>query len=119
MLPAFIAGAVGFLASQWATQTIAALNQKTRLLHIMDVTPDARVFLFTLLACAIAGIIFALVPAAQSSKVDLAGALKTGSAGAGYHPSRFRSGVVAAQDSVCFILLSGSAILLRDVYRII
>src|SRR5258706_8792645 len=103
MLPAFIAGAVGFLASQWATQTIAALNQKTRLLHSMDVTPDARVFLFTLLACAIAGIIFALVPAAQSSKVDLAGALKTGSAGAGFHPSRFRSRIVAAPN--CLSLL--------------
>jgi macrolide transport system ATP-binding/permease protein len=119
MLLALIAGVVGFLASQWVTQIIAATNQKTRLLHSMDVSPDVRVFAFTLLACAVAGIVFALVPAAQSSKVDLADALKTGSAGGGYRRSRWRSGMVTAQVALSFILLSASGILLRDVYRII
>jgi ABC-type antimicrobial peptide transport system permease subunit len=67
VLLAFLASAVGFAASQWITQIVAVMNQKTRLLHSMDVSPDERVFLFTLLVCVIAGIVFALPPATQAS----------------------------------------------------
>lgn len=119
VLLALIAGAAGMIASQWATQTIAAMNQKTRLLHAMDVTPDARVFLFTLIASAISAAVFALAPALQASKVDLTDSLKSGSAGSGYRRSPLRAALVVGQVALSFLLLSASGILLRDLYRIL
>ena len=119
VLLAFLASAVGFAASQWITQIVAVMNQKTRLLHSMDVSPDERVFLFTLLVCVIAGIVFALPPATQASKLDLTNALKSGSAGGGYSRSPLRSALVIGQVALSFILLSSSAILLRDLRHII
>jgi len=116
---AFIAGLVGFLVSQWAAQIVAVANQNTRLMRNMDVTPDARVFGFTLIACAVAAVAFALMPALQTTVVDLVTSLKSGSAGAGYRRSYWRSGVVVGQVALSFILLSASAILLRDVYRVL
>jgi putative ABC transport system permease protein len=118
-LLALIAGAVGFLASQWVAQIIATANRNTRLLANMDVSPDGRVFLFTLLACIVSGIAFALMPAAEASTVDLANSLKSGSAGGGYRRSAWRSALVVGQVALSFMLLSASAILLRDVYRLL
>jgi len=119
MLLAFAAGVVGFGAAQWATQALAKFNQQIRLLHGMDVSPDWRVFAFTLLACIVAGLAFALLPAAQASSVDLIGALKSGSAGAGHRRTRWRAALVSGQVALSFVLLSASGILLRDVYRIL
>ena len=119
VLLAAIAGAVGLIASQWTAQTIAALNQKTRLLHSMDVSPDARALAFTAIACAISVLVFALLPALQASKVDLADSLKSGFAGSGHRRSRMRGTMVVGQVTLSFILLSASGGLLHDLYRIL
>ena len=83
-------------------------------------TMDWRVFVFSLGVCLISTLMFALVPALQTSKVDLAGSLKSdsrtsfGSRGR----ARLRSALVLLQVSLSFILLAGSVLLIQSMRRI-
>ena len=57
---ATIAGAMGLLIAQWATTAVVSLSESTSRLHRIDTSVDARVLVFTLLTCAITGLLFAL-----------------------------------------------------------
>ncbi|MGB2667154.1 MAG: ABC transporter permease, partial [Candidatus Acidiferrum sp.] len=81
----------------------------------LQVTPDIRVFTYTLLISCAAGVSFGLVPAAQASKVDVNSAIKgEGSAlGSGISRSKLRGLLIATQMAACLVLLINSALLLR------
>src|SRR5258708_4593803 len=81
---------------------------------------DWRVFVFSASVCLISTLLFGLVPAMQTSKVDLSGALKAESATAlgGQGKSRVRSGLVLLQVSLSFILVVGAVLLLQSLRRI-
>ena len=70
--------------------------------------------------CVIATLVVGLVPALQSGKIDLAGALKSDSAGVvGSHGRAWvRSGLVVMQVSLSFVLLVGAGLLLQSLQRI-
>ena len=77
--------------------------------------PDFRVLIYTLALTILTGIVFGLAPALQASRPDLTTALKEEGAGAGTHGSRgfLRSTLVAAQVSVCLVLLITAGLLAR------
>jgi predicted permease len=119
---ALAAGAVAILMAQWAAVQIAAFSGSASLLHRVDLSDmiiDGRVLAFTLGACLVTGLLFAMVPAIQSSHVDVASTLKNGSAGAGVRRSRFRATLVVSQVVLSFILVSASATIVRDLHRLI
>jgi predicted permease len=118
MVLALAAGAVAILMAQWAMAQIAALPGST-LLNKVDIRVDGRVLAFTLGACLLTGLLFAIVPAIQSSQVNVSSALKNGSAGAGVRRGRVRSALVVSQVVLSFILIAASATLVRDLRRII
>ena len=81
---------------------------------------DWRVVVFCVGICLISTVMFALVPAFQTSKIDLAGALKaesTASVG-GRGKSRFRSAMVLVQVSLSFVLLVGGALLVESLQKL-
>jgi len=116
---AFAAGAVAILIAQWAAVQIAAFSGTGSLLHRIDMSIDLRVLAFTVAACMLTGFLFAIVPAIQSSQIDVAGTLKDGSAGAGVRRGGFRSALVISQIVLCFILVTASASIVRDLHRLI
>jgi ABC-type antimicrobial peptide transport system permease subunit len=73
----------------------------------LNLTPDWRIFSFTLVLATVAGIAAGLVPAFQASKPDLIESMKEeGSALSGsLAHSRLRNALVVAQIAVCFSLL--------------
>lgn len=86
----------------------------------LDLSPDLRTFLYVLCISAVAGISFALVPALQSTKVDVSSALKQESAGLGVRSrSRLRGGMIAAQVSVCLALFIGAGLLTLQSVRLL
>jgi putative ABC transport system permease protein len=76
---------------------------------------DARVLAFTILVSVGTGILFGLIPAFQSSRADLSGALKEGSgrSGTGARQNRARSFLVVAEVALALVLLVGAALLVR------
>ena len=81
---------------------------------------DWRVLAVSAGVCLIATLVVGLVPALQSGKIDLAGALKSDSAGVvgGRGRGWIRSGLVVVQVSLSFVLLVGAGLLLQSLQKI-
>jgi macrolide transport system ATP-binding/permease protein len=81
---------------------------------------DWRVLLLSAAVCLLATLLLGLVPAMQTSKIDLAGALKAGSAGVVGSRGRawVRSGLVVVQVSLSFVLLVGAGLLIQSLQKI-
>jgi len=84
--------------------------------RMQEVHLDARVLGLTLAVSLLTGILFGLAPALQSSRADLAAALKEG--GRGHSASagrrRARAALVVAEIALSLLLLAGAALLLRS-----
>ena len=80
---------------------------------------DWRVLLLSVAICIGSTMLFALMPAIQSSHVDLSGALKSEGGGmiGGSGRSRLRSALVLVQVSLSFVLLAGTGLLLQSLQR--
>ena len=81
---------------------------------------DWRVLALSGGVCLIATLLLGLVPAVQTGKIDLAGALKSDSAGVvgGGGRAWVRSGLVVVQVSLSFILLVGAGLLMQSLQKI-
>src|SRR5205807_402382 len=80
---------------------------------------DWRVLLLSVAISIGSTMLFALMPAIQSSHIDLSGALKSEGAGVigGHGRSRLRSALVLVQVSLSFVLLAGTGLLLQSLQR--
>lgn len=76
---------------------------------------DWRVLGFALLVSLGTGVLFGLIPALQSSKVDLTTTLKesSGRSGTGFRQNKARSILVVVEVALALVLLVGSALLIR------
>ena len=81
---------------------------------------DWRVLTLSAGVCAFATVLFALAPAVQASKIDLAGAINSGSTGVvgGRGRSRLRAAFVLIQMSLSFVLIAGAGLLMQSLQRI-
>jgi predicted permease len=81
---------------------------------------DWRVLALSAAVCLVSTLLLGLVPAMQTGKLDLGGALKAESAGVvgGCGTAWFRSGLVVMQVSLSFVLLVGAGLLLQSLQRI-
>lgn len=77
---------------------------------------DWRVLALSASICLVSTMLFAIIPALQTGKIDLASALKSeaGSVFGGHGKSRIRSALVLVQVSLSFILLVGAALLIQS-----
>src|SRR5260370_27647478 len=123
MLLAVLAGAISLPLGGWILhllilQIASALPSFWGAIAL-ELTPDFRIFAYTVLVSCGAGIAFGLSPALQASKADVNSALKEeGSAfGQRISSSRLRGLLIAGQVAACLLLLITSALLLRGSQR--
>jgi hypothetical protein len=119
VLLASIAGAIGLALGAASIRALLAINTAglPRLgpggsfVHI-----DWRVAAFTVGISAVTGILFGLIPALQSSRTDLSGALKAGGgrSGRGIGQNRTRSALVVSEVALALVLLVGATLLIRS-----
>jgi predicted permease len=124
VLLSIIGGACGLVLTLWSTGFLASLFPKNianlNLPQVDDIPINARVMGFTILVALTTGIIFGLVPALQSAKVDLNNTLKeTGSSvAAGLRSGRFRGGLVVAEIALALVLLIGAGLMIKSFWRL-
>jgi predicted permease len=124
VLLAVLAGAAAFLVS-WQALSILSARASAMMLSeggtiAIDATPDLTVFFYILAISIFAGISFALFPALQATRPDLAAALKDENAGLGIQgKARLRGWIVAAQVAVCLALLIGAGLLTSTSLRLL
>lgn len=116
VLLAGLGGAFGLLLALWTAPLILRLKPAD-LPVTLDVAPDWRVLLYTLVVSVITGIIFGIAPALRSSTVRVTAAISQGSHGGDNAKSRLRSVLVVAQVAVCMVLLVGAGLCLRSLFN--
>jgi predicted permease len=120
MLLALLGGILGMVLANWGTQALLAMMHFQAESVSFNVVPDARVFLFTLAVSLLTGLLFGLAPALQSSRLDLASALR----GAGGNQAGNASGrslnqaLVVAQVALSVVLLIGAGLLVRTLQNL-
>jgi hypothetical protein len=108
---------VGWLIALWMIDLVAAFKPPLDFDLLIDLTPDWRVMVFTLIVSFVTGALFGLAPALQASKVDLIPALKDEAGLGGYRRSRFRNGLVVAQVALSLLLLIAAGLIVRSLQR--
>jgi MacB-like protein/FtsX-like permease family protein len=84
---------------------------------LSDISPDVRVFGYTLLVSVLTGLTFGLAPALQSTRPNLTSALKDEGVAIGLRRARLRDLLIVAQVTVCLVLLITAGLLLRGLQR--
>ena len=107
-------GFLGLFLAHLTLSVVVAYQPPIPVSLNVDLGLDRTVFLFTLGISTLAGIVFGLLPALQSTKPDVAGTLKGGSRGTPRGQLRLQTGLVAIQMMVSMILLVGGGVFLRS-----
>ena len=123
LLLAFLGGTVGSLVAFWSVEGMARFV----LAHLphgapqlaWNVSPDLRVWGYSLGLTACTGIVFGLAPALHATRQNLTAALKGDGGGFGGQAASgrtLRNTLVAVQVAVSMVLLIGAGLLMRGLY---
>jgi predicted permease len=116
-----IAGAVALLFSwaflEAAVVAIADAFPAEYGTFIFHVTPDLGIFAYVLCVSLVAGILFGLAPALESSGAALSSAMKANAGTAKLRSRRTRDFLMAAQVAVSLVLLIAGSMLIRSSIR--
>jgi predicted permease len=123
LLIAFLGGMLGSLVAFWSIEGIARFVL-THLPHgaprlVWNVSPDLRVWGYSLALTALTGIVFGLAPALHATRQELSTAIKGdggGLIGKAATGGMLRSTLVGVQVAVCMVLLIVAGLLMRGLY---
>jgi predicted permease len=116
ILSAFAAGG-GLLVANWCRNLLVLLlPPRGGVSMFLPGGLDWRVLALSIGVCLLSTLFFGLIPAMQTSKIDLASALKAESGGVvgGNRRALVRSGLVLVQVALSFVLLVGAGLLLQS-----
>jgi len=112
-----IAAACGLLAANWCRNLLPLLlPTRSGVTMRLPGEIDWRVLVLSTGVGLISAVFFGLVPAVESSKIDLVSALKAESGGVvgGSRRALLRGGLIVVQVSLSFVLLVGAGLLLKS-----
>ncbi|HEY6271768.1 MAG TPA: ABC transporter permease [Terriglobales bacterium] len=119
LLLAFVGAGAGLLLAVWGVRVLVALSP-AGIPRVATIALDGRVLLFMLAVSVLTGVAFGLVPALQSSAVDLNDSLKEGGRGSteGIRRNRFRNLLVVSESALALILLVGAGLMIRSLFAL-
>ena len=123
-LLAILGGAVGLLIAMWTLRTAYPIilssipSPELATGFALNLSPDWRVFAFTLAIATITGAVAGLAPAIQLSRPDVITVLKDETSQGYLSKSRLRNALVVAQIAVSLSLLIGAGLLAVNARRL-
>jgi len=114
LLLSIAGGALGILLADWLVDLVNVWRPPINTLMIPRATIDARVLLFALGVSLVSALLFGLLPALQSARVGLAGAIKNDSPLDRLRRLNARDLLVSAQVALSVVLLIGSILVVRS-----
>jgi len=119
MIPSLVSGVVGVLTAMAALHFVQFLP--ARIPRLAEVQVDWTVLAFALLVSLLAGLGFGLVPALQSSKAEIAVAIREGARGSGTSgkTNRLRGLLIASESALAVVLMVGAGLLLRTFWGLL
>ena len=118
-LMALIGGGMGMLLAIWGVDLLVSFGPEN-LPRLKEVGIDGNVLAFTLALSLLTGAVFGLAPALQTSRIDLAKAIKEGGSASVGKPGRHWLGslLVVSEIAVALTLLIGAGLLVRSFVRL-
>jgi putative ABC transport system permease protein len=119
MLLAVVGGVLGLLTATWGVDLLVGLSPNS-IPRASEISLDARVLVFTFLVTLITGLLFGLLPAWQTSRLELTEALKEGDRGSteGFRSNRARSLLIVSEFALTLVLLIGAGLLIKSFQRL-
>jgi putative ABC transport system permease protein len=119
MILSLVSGIVGVLTAMAALHFVQFLP--ARIPRLAEVQVDWTVLGFALLVSVLAGLGFGLVPALQSSKAEIAVAIREGARGSGTSgkTNRLRGLLIASESALAVVLMVGAGLLLRTFWGLL
>ena len=120
MLLSLLGGIVGVSLAAAVVPAVRAFSPGS-VPRLAQARLDAPVLLYSLLLCAVTGVLFGLMPALQAAGRDLQGALKEGSRGSseGGQRGKLRSVLVVAEMALALVLMTGAGLLIESFSRLL
>jgi hypothetical protein len=115
LLLAAVAGVLGSVLAYWSFAFLQKLVPEQMAL-LTSLTLDLRILLFTLLISLATGVIFGLVPALQSAKVDLNEALKQSTRVTS--TGKLRSALIVGEVALSLVLLVSAGLLIQTLFQL-
>jgi putative ABC transport system permease protein len=119
MILSLVSGLVGVLTAMAALYFVQFLSVQVP--RLAEVQVDWTVLSFALLVSLLAGLGFGLVPALQSSKAEIAVAMREGARGSGTSgkTNRLRGLLIASETALAVVLMVGAGLLLRTFWGLL
>ncbi|MGA2098291.1 MAG: ABC transporter permease, partial [Candidatus Acidiferrum sp.] len=116
LLLAFLGGGAGLLLGTWAAAFLGSLKLGTDLPVQFDFHPDFRVYLFSLAAVLLTGLVVGIMPALRAARTNVISVLREGGRGSSSGPKRqwARNSLVAAQVAGSLVLLIVAGLFIRS-----
>ena len=113
-------GALRLLVANWTGSALLNALPFEGLTRQFTAQPDLRIFVFTTVLSLLAGLLFSVVPAWQSTRPKLASTLKNeaGTASGTGRQVWLRKALVIGQVALSLVLLVGSGLLVRSLYNL-
>ncbi|HEX5964701.1 MAG TPA: ABC transporter permease [Pyrinomonadaceae bacterium] len=118
LLLSIVGGAAGVFLAVWIVKGLLAFKPPIDFPLTIDLALDWRVLLFSLGVSLVAGAVFGLAPALQSTRPNLLHALKDTSAQGGAGRTRLRSVLVVAQIAISLIVLVAAGLVVRTLQQL-
>ena len=117
VLLALLGGSAGLLLGSWGVDVLIALKPDDLPLS-ESIALDARVLAFTFGVALLTGIVFGLIPAWQTTRLDTRGVLGSSGSRTTGGRSRLRSALVAGELAIALVLLIGAGLLGKAFWRL-
>jgi putative ABC transport system permease protein len=114
---ALVAGVVGFALATLGVRAVFAGNPLD-LYGFADVTVHRSVFLAALLLALTTTLLFAVVPALRSARIDVPEVLRPAGVGGGRERNHLRRGLIVLQVALSVAVLTGASLVLRSLYEL-
>jgi putative ABC transport system permease protein len=119
ILLASLGGACGLLLAFWSLRLLIAISPAA-IPRLKEISIDGQVLGFTLFISLLVGLIFGLVPALQTVRLNLNETLKEGGRGStGMGRYQLRNLLVIAEVALALVLLVGAGLLMRSFWRLL
>ena len=115
---ALLGGGAGLLLAAWTTEALVGFVPSDGASVNLITTPDWRILFFTLTTCVATGMLFGLVPALSSRRVDPGPTLKREARGVAGAQRWLRSTLVVAQVALSLVLVIGAGQFLRTLMNL-
>jgi predicted permease len=115
---AIAGGSLGLLVADWSTRVLLRTLPQDYAGDWVKSGLNSRLLLFAFTAAILSALLFALMPALQSSKRDISGALRTSSALGTGGVVWFRKCVVAAQVALSIVLAVAAGLFSNTLYNL-